>query len=188
VSTTQPRVVVLSLAYRPAERIVTYIQELLDAGVDVDLLVAESKSTADIDLDPRVRVRRVLDAEVDLPVRRIERKLVFVLPRRMVGLARRLAVRPAFRKADAVLDVVGRRQEWLSRGVHKRLFWPLFKTVRPWVLVRRGRGPAEEFDLAGADRIVAADTPSVPLGWRLARRYPQIRATTALDRKPYVAD
>jgi hypothetical protein len=187
--TTQPRVVVLSLAYRPAERVVKYIHDLIDAGVDVDLLVAERRSTADIDLDPRVRVRHVLDVEAELPVRRIERQLVFRLPRRIVGgVRRRAAERPAFRKADAVLERVERGQRSLSRGVHNRLFSPVFKVTRPWVLVRKGRRPAEAFDLAGADRIVAADTPSVPLGWRLARRYPQIRATTALDRKPYVTD
>jgi hypothetical protein len=87
---------------------------------------------------------------------------------------------------DAALDVAGRAQKRVSHGVHRKLFWPAFRAVRPWLLVRYGRDRVEALDLAGADRIVAADTPAVPLAWRLARRYPDVRATTALDRHPYV--
>jgi hypothetical protein len=74
----------------------------------------------------------------------------------------------------------------VSRGVHGKLFWPAFRLLRPWILVRRGRKPVEALDLASADRIVAADNPAIPLAWRLAKRYPDVRATTALDRKPYL--
>jgi hypothetical protein len=76
-------------------------------------------------------------------------------------------------------------QRRVSRGVHRKLFWPAFRAVRPWILVRYGRGRVTALDLADADRIVAADTPAIPLAWRLARRYPHVRATTALDRQPY---
>jgi hypothetical protein len=183
VSATQPRVVVLSLSYRTPQRIVTYIQDLLDVGVDVDLLVAERNSTADIEnLDPRIRVHRITDAVGALPVRRIERKLVFGLPGKMVGVTRKLSA------PSALVNALDRGQRSASQGVHEALFAPMFKVTRPWVLARKGRRAVEAFDLAGVDRIVAADTPSVPLGWRLARRYPQIRATTSLDRKPYLAD
>jgi hypothetical protein len=183
-----PRVVVLSLAYRPPERVVEYVRDLINVGVDVDLLVAERSSAEAIDVDPRVRVRRVLDAEADMPVLRAERALVFTLPGRVVGAARALTARPALRRADAAMAAVERGQQKLSRAVHHRLFWPAFKVARPWMLIRPSRAPVAAFDLAGADRIVAADSPSVPLGWRLARRYPGIRATTALDRKPYAGD
>jgi hypothetical protein len=184
VSAAQPRVVVLSLSYRMPQRIVTYIHDLLEAGVAVDLLIpARSSSLQAVEhLDPRVRVRQILNAEGDLLFRRIERKLVFGVPQRMVGAVRKLAP-PA-----PVLAVVERGQRGLSGRVHGTFFAPVFKVTRPWVLARKARRQLEAFDLAGADRIVAADTPSEPLGWRLARRYPQIRATTALDRKPYIAD
>jgi hypothetical protein len=188
VSGGTPRVVVLSLGERPGEPVVEYVRDLIDAGVDVDLLVAERSSTESIDLDPRVRVYRVLDVEADLPIRRIEQTLVFAVPERLVGAARKLTARPAFRKAGAVVDAVERGQGKLSRGFHHRLYWPAFKVVRPWVLVRKGRGQVAALDLAGADRIVAGDSPSIPLGWRLARRYPGVRATTSLDRKPYAGD
>ncbi|HEU4349813.1 MAG TPA: hypothetical protein VFR35_18700, partial [Actinoplanes sp.] len=64
---SRPRVVVLSLSYRPPKRVQNYVQDLIDAGVDVDLLLAEENSTADVEFDPRVNVRKVLAVEADLP-------------------------------------------------------------------------------------------------------------------------
>ncbi|OJF09468.1 hypothetical protein [Couchioplanes caeruleus] len=187
---TTPRVVVIALNYKLTTRVRSYVQDLADAGVDIDLLVAETGSTADADLDARVRVHRVLDVEVhDVLIRRIVRGVLFTFPTKAFGKARSMTVgRPALKKVDAGLALTRRTQSWVSRGIHKKLFWPTFRAVRPLILARRGRGPAMELDLAGADRIVAADQPAVPLAWRLARRYPGVRATTALDRKPYVGD
>lgn len=185
---TCPRVVVLALSYRPQVRVQNYVSDLAAAGVDVDLVLAETKSTEDIEVDPRVRISTVLSAETyDLRLRRYERALLFQLPAKVLGMAQSMtADRKILRPVDRTLAVVTRGQRWVSRGVHGRLFWPVFRQVRPWLLVRRGRGPVEALDLARADRIVAADTPAIPLAWRLARRYPQVRVTTALDRRPYL--
>lgn len=184
----KPRVVVLALSYKLTTRVRSYVQDLVDAGVDVDLLVTESASTEEADLDPRVRVHRVFNVEAaDVTIRRIERGVLFTLPAKAFGKARSLTVgRPALKKVDAGLALTRRAQSRVSKGFHRRVFWPAFRVVRPLILSRRGRGPAVELDLARADRIVAADAPAVPLAWRLARRYPGVRTTTALDRKPYV--
>ena len=65
---TRPRVVVLALSYRPQQRVQNYVSELVAAGVDVDLVLAEAKSTEDLELDPRVRISTVLNAELrDVP-------------------------------------------------------------------------------------------------------------------------
>ena len=182
------RVVVLALSYRPQKRVLHYVSELAAAGVDVDLVLAESKSTENLSLDPRVRVSTVFDAELrDVPLRRYERALVSRLPAKAIGKARSFTLnRGGPGAVHRSLEVAGRAQRRVSRTVHRKLFWPVFRAVRPWVLVRYGRGRVEALDLAGADRIVAADAPAVPLAWRLARQYPQLRATTALDRSPYV--
>jgi hypothetical protein len=178
-------VVVLALSYRPQKRVLHYVSDLAAAGVDVDLVLAEAKSTENVSLDPRVRVSTVFGAELrDVALRRYERALVLHLPAKVVGKARSMAAsRSAARRT---LDIAGRAQRRVSRAVHRKLFWPAFQSVRPWLLVRYGRERVEALDLAGADRIVAADTPAVPLAWRLARRYPNVRATTALDRQPYL--
>jgi hypothetical protein len=183
------RVVVLALSYRPQKRVLDYVSELAAAGVDVELVLAERKSTENLSLGPRVRVSTVFDAELrDLPLRRYERALVSQVPAKVIGKARSLASgRGGLRAVHRSLELAARAQRRVSRTVHRKLFWPGFRAVRPWILVRIGRGRVEALDLSGVDRIVAADTPAVPLAWRLARRYPQIRATTALDRSPYVS-
>ena len=177
--------VVLALSYRPQKRVLHYVSELAAAGVEVDLVLTESKSTEDVSLDSRVRVSTIFETELqDVALRRYERALVLELPAKVIGKARSMTA--GVNALDRALDLAGRAQRRVCRGVHRKLFWPTFRAVRPWVLVRYGRGHVEALDLAGADRIVAADTPAVPLAWRLARRYPEVRATTALDRHPYV--
>jgi hypothetical protein len=187
---TRPRVVVIALSYKPAWRVRSYVRDLAQAGVEVDLLVPESKSTQDVELDPRIRVHRVFDVEAsELPIRRIEHGLLFNVPAKAFGKARALTVgRPALKKVDAGLALTRRAQSRVSKGIHRKMFWPAFKAVRPLILSRRARGTAMELDLAGADRIVAADPAAMPLAWRLSRRYPGVRTTTALDRKPYVSE
>jgi hypothetical protein len=166
-------VVVLALGYRPQKRVLHYVSELAAAGVDVDLVLAETKSTENLSLDERVRVSTILDTELgDMALRRFERAVVSQFPAKVIGKAQSLTGGPLQR----TLASAGRYQRRVSRG------------VRPWLLVRYGRNRVEALDLAGADRIVAADTPAVPLAWRLARRYPDVRATTALDRTPYVTE
>jgi hypothetical protein len=177
------RVVVLALSYRPHKRVLDYVAELAAAGVDVDLVLAETNSTDNLSLDPRVRLSTIFRAELrDVALRRYEHALVLRLPAKVIGTARS---RTAGR-LRRTLESAGRYQRRVSRGVHRKLFWPAFRVVRPWILVRHGRARVEALDLAAADRIVAADTPAIPLAWRLARRYPNVHATTALDRQPYV--
>jgi len=184
---SRPRVVVLSLSYRPPKRVQNYVQDLVDAGVGVDLLLAEESSTEDVELDPRVNVRKVLGVEADLPVRRFEKIILYTIPGKLLGKARSLTTgRPLLRPLDLALGATRHGQRWVSRKIHRKLYWPVFKVMRPWIMARKGRRAVQAFDPAGADRIVAADAAAVPLGWRLARRYPGVRATTALDRKPYV--
>ena len=140
--------VVLSLAWYPADRVRSYVEDLVKAGVDVDLVVAEARSTQRVEIDPRVRVRNLVEAR--LPLRRVESILVYTLPGKIPG--------------------------------------KVYRLVRPLMLSRKAKAVLADLDLGSVDRIVAADKSAVPLGWRLARRYPNVRATTALDRKPYVGN
>jgi len=115
--------------------------------------------------------------------------VLFTVPGKVLGKARSMtADRPALKAVDAGLSLTQRAQSWVSRGIHRKLFWPAFKAMRPVMLSRKARRPAMKLDLAHADRIVAADHAAVPLAWRLSRRYPGVRTTTSLDRKPYVGE
>jgi hypothetical protein len=186
--TAAPRVVVLSFSYHPPRAVRSYVDSLVGGGVEVDLLLAEVRSTAELDIDPRVRVHTVLDvAETRLPVRRMERVLVFGVWEKVLGKARTYTIdRKVLRPVDVLLDVAKRGHGYASRAFHHRLFFPAFKVVRPWILTRRSHQLVQSLDLANVDRIVAGDSAAMPLAWRLARRYPTIRVTTALDRKPYL--
>lgn len=139
----RPRVVVLSFDHRPPQEVRSYVDDLVGVGVQVDLLLAETRGTEGLDVDPRVTVR-------------------------------------------TVLDVAERGRGFVSRVFLDRPSRPAFRVARPWFLTWRARGMVAALDLAGADRIVAGDTSAVPMAWRLARRYPTVRVTTALDRKPYL--
>jgi hypothetical protein len=194
VSTAAPtaakRVVLLSLNYVPARRAVRYANALVAAGVDVDLVVTQEKSASEsqIELDPRVRIHPVVVEEAKHPIRRAERLLVFRLPGGALAKARVVTSRSKVtRPVDVALDAAQRGHERVAGGIHHRLFWPAFKVVRPMILARKARKKLQALDIGTADRIVACDVAAVPLGWRLARRYPKVIATTALDLKPYMS-
>lgn len=186
---TKPRVLVISLNYHPPKRVQNYVQDLINAGVEVDLLLAEKSSVEDTEIDPRVNLRTVLDVEADLLLRKTEKMIVYVIPGKVLGRIQSLfSDRPLLRPLDKGFGYIRYGQRLVSRAFHHRLFWPAFKMFRPWMMAHKARVVLREIDVAGVDRIVAADTHGMALGWRLAKRYPDIRATTALERKPYIGE
>jgi hypothetical protein len=62
---------------------------------------------------------------------------------------------------------------WLRRAI--------LAVLRPWHLARHWRALAERVDVASAGRFVAADVTATTLVRRLARRYPHVVATAALE-------
>lgn len=187
-STAAPRVVVIALSYKLSGRVRSYIEDLIGAGVRVDLLVLENKTLEDTEFGPLVNARPVFDREMyGLPLRWVERKLVFDVPSQLFGKARSLTRKG---KRLALLDrtalAVRRRQTKVSKKFHEKLFWPMFKQARPLLLISASRKQALTFDIGNADRIVAADPAALPLAWRIAKRYPHVYATKALDRKPWI--
>lgn len=185
----RPRVVVLTLTYKLGHRVQSYIEDLAAAGVQVDLLVTERRTVEDLDLDELVNVHHVYDSEMyGHPLRWAERRLLFDAPTK-VFTKTRAVTRNGERLAllDRTALKVRRGQAAVSRGIHHKLFWPVFKRARPLLLISKAKKTAlRSIDIAGADRLVAADPAVVPLAWRIAKRYPNVQATTQLDRKPWV--
>ncbi|MEU5157031.1 hypothetical protein [Glycomyces sp. NPDC021274] len=69
----------------------------------------------------------------------------------------------------------------VAKVIRRRVFWPVYRLVRPQALraiARRRTGP---LDLDGADRVVIVDNAAVPFGWGLTRRRPGLRVTRRLD-------
>jgi hypothetical protein len=179
--TAVPQVIVLAFNHRPADRVIAYLDALLGAGVGVDLVVPEERSLAHLTLDPRVRVHTVIAREADLPVRRAERALLYRLPGGVLSMAGKLSGRPPGR----VIGKLQRGHKRVAGAVHERVFMPFYRSTRAYLLARRASRTLRELDVAGADRIVAADIHAVALGWRLARQHPHIPATTSLDAAIY---
>lgn len=164
---------------------------VLDHGGQASLLTLTADAWARIDepLDPRLAVLELAAAEARHPIRRIERLLVFRLPRLafrvLRGGLRRAGRLPAVggpaRGAGIAAGRAERRYERLAGRFHGRVFTRL---VRPLILFRVVRRYAlAGLDMAGLDAVVVADAASIPIGWQLARRYPELHVTFALDRE-----
>jgi hypothetical protein len=164
--------------------VVGYVHHLVGTGVQVDLIVPAAESTRRAPLDRSVRVHPLMTSEARHPVFRLEQLLVFRVPGAILVRARSLARRCGLGPADRLLTGLTRGHRRTARMVHRRMFMPFYRHLRPWLLALRARRALRDVDLTAVDRIVAADVHAVALGWRLARRHPEIPATTALDRKP----
>lgn len=143
-----------------------------EEGAEVDLVTAEADGWQS--LDERVRLHRLDKAEARHPLPWLEHTLVVRGPR--------LALRPVTRlgRPGAVLSRVRNRA---SRGVHRRLFVPFYRHVRPHLLARIAqRRLLRDIDTARLARVIVMDRTSVPLGRRLARLHPDLIVTTRQDR------
>ncbi|WP_433476238.1 hypothetical protein ACQPZP_03825 [Spirillospora sp. CA-142024] len=149
-----------------------------EEGAEVDLVTAEPGGWQK--LDERVRLHRLDRAEARHPLPWLEHTLVIRVPR--------LVVRPVARlgRPGALLERVRTRA---SRAVHRRLFVPFYRHVRPHLLARIARRRVlRDIDTGRLVRVIVMDRTSVPLGRRLARLHPDLVVTTrqvrSLDAKP----
>lgn len=143
-----------------------------EEGARVDLVTAEPGEWAE--LDERVRLHRLDKSEARHPLPWLERTLVVRVPRLLVWPVARLG------RPGALVESVRNRG---SRFVHRRLFVPFYRHVRPHLLARIARRRVlREIEMAEVVRIIVMDRTSVPLARRLARRHPELVVTTRQDR------
>jgi hypothetical protein len=162
-----PRVLILVMDPGSHERCYPRVSGLAshfldEEGARVDVLTAEPRGWGK--LDERARLHRLDEAEAGHPLRRLEHVLVNRMPRRAVRPLRRLGSPGA-----SICRLQGR----VSGAVHRRLFLPFYRHVRPLLLARIARRRVlHGIDMAEISRVVVMDDASVPLAWRLARRHP----------------
>ncbi|NDU71891.1 hypothetical protein GWI34_04515 [Actinomadura sp. DSM 109109] len=157
---------------RQHRRVIGLAGYFAEEGARVDVVTAEPDGWAD--LDGRVRLHRLDRAEARHPLPWLEHTAVIRVPR--------IAVRPVARagRAGARLE---RARTRLSLGVHRRLFVPFYRHVRPLLLARVARRHVlREIDTGGLVRVIVMDRTSVPLGRRLARLHPGLVVTTRQER------
>ncbi|MEV3922711.1 hypothetical protein [Actinomadura coerulea] len=168
-----PRVLILAMDPRSHRRghrrAMGLAASFLDEqGARVDVVTAEPRGWEG--LDERVRLHRLDGSEAGHPLLRLEHALVRRAPRRIVRPLKRLG-RPG--------AVAERVQSRVSSAVHRRLFLPFYRQVRPLLLARLARrGALRAVDMAEVGRVIVMDDVSVPCAWRLARRHPELTVTT----------
>ncbi|MFI5834044.1 hypothetical protein ACIA5A_10250 [Micromonospora sp. NPDC051300] len=174
----QHRALLLAFNHKPHDRVVALAERLLDEGARLDVVVLSDTNWAELAERPGVRLFTLGAAEKRHPLLRAERLVVTSGPRKVAGGIGRIA--------GGAANGLRRRQERLSRAFHKRVFMKAYANVRPMVLSKLATKRLSELDLDRdpVDLIVASDALSITLGWRLARRYPQVVATTSLDPPP----
>jgi hypothetical protein len=178
----RPRVLILAFGAHVSDRVVAYAHRLLEQGSDVELVVIDERRRGEVHIDPRVPVHRVMTAEEQRPVRRLERLFVYRLPGGVLARAERLLARSRLtRPMSKVVRVLVRLHRRIAGGVHRRLFTPVYRHFKGWTVARIARRRLSRVFSPGFDAIVAADLDSIPLGCRLARRYPRAVARASLD-------
>ncbi|MEU9506128.1 hypothetical protein AB0D32_07585 [Micromonospora sp. NPDC048170] len=179
---TPKHVVVLSLIHRPSPRLISYVQSLAGRGDEVELFTTRLDHWHEVeDLDPRIRLYALDRPEEQLFVRRVERALVFRGPKAVATAVKRAADQPWGGPLRRPADVVSRAQAKVSGAVHKRIFMPPYRAFRPRLLARRFDQGLRNIDFSGVDLVVATDVFTVTAAARLARRYPGVRVTTAME-------
>ncbi|WP_051940353.1 glycosyltransferase [Phaeacidiphilus oryzae] len=179
-------VLLLALNHPAPRRVIAYAHWLIARGVRVTLVSVQGAHWRGLGLDPRVEIRTLRDAEGRHPLPRGERVIVNRAPRAVIRRARaKVEGRPETRPLELAVGVVERAHLRAGDVFHRKVFLRGYRVLRPYLLAQVSDQALNGLDVAGQDLIVAADSNAITLGWRLARRYPDVPATTAMDREPF---
>ncbi|MEH1124961.1 glycosyltransferase family 4 protein [Micromonospora sp. CPCC 206061] len=179
---TAGRLVLIAMNPSSPGAIRDFTRAVTGRGYAVDVLTADGALESRVAGGERVRVFSVEAAERRLLVLRAERFLVYKAPGKLLATAAALARRqPAIGPELAVLRL--RRGYRRAAGYfHARVFRRGYNVVRPFILWRIARREVlPQLELAGASRVVISGASGVAIGWRLARRHPDLTVTTSMS-------
>lgn len=183
------KALVLSLSTAREAQMRADIDELLEAGHSVELVVTKGQRWED--LPTAVRMHSLATVEYRHPVLRAERFVVLTLPRyiykvvaRILQLAARLLPGRVGRKFEILSGQA--KKVWVatregSKRFHKEKWARWYGFVRPWFLWRATRRHIVPQLDGPWDVIIVGDALSTPIGWKLARRLPQASVGFSLD-------
>ncbi|SDL02539.1 hypothetical protein SAMN05216298_2333 [Glycomyces sambucus] len=168
-----PRVVLLLFGNGAVKRANRYAAYACERGVRVEAVVADGQRwRRALEIHPMVAVHSLAAPENRLPGVWLYETLLERVPG---GVLRRLDGRVPGGNAAARLH--RRATTWLRRNVFWRVYGPVrHHALRPLAVRRLAR-----LDLASADRVVCLEEATVPLGWSIAKRYPHLAVTRAVD-------
>lgn len=184
-ATTSPgRVALLSFTKVPNDRVKEYAAFLLSRGVPVTLVCLSARNWREFREVGHLEVVPLRRAERQHPVNILESLIVYDVIGAAIHRAWRLARRRRALRPPVI--ALHRTHRKVARAFHRKVYNRFYAVARAQILASLGRRELEKKGpIAPLDRIVAADTNAIPLGWQLARRFPNAVATTALERQPY---
>ncbi|WP_067070081.1 hypothetical protein [Carbonactinospora thermoautotrophica] len=183
------KIVFLAFTTTRSEGVCNDLAWVADQGDEAVLVTVRFQSWPEV--DPRARVIDLADGEARHPIPRIERLILFRIPRLgfrfLAAVLRRIGRIPVLgrpaRSAGGKVPAMLQRYERFGITVHRRAYLPVYRHLRPYVLWRVARKAAlRQLGLDSADLVVVADTAALPLGWHIARRYPDLPVKFTLDR------
>ncbi|MCY1651513.1 glycosyltransferase [[Kitasatospora] papulosa] len=181
------RAVLLALAPPKPRRIADFANHLLERGVHVTVVTANSSAWQRTGLDPRVAMVSIEQGEKRLLIPRGERFVVYKAPRALLGRARRTArKRRTAITSELAVAATQRMHSRAANAFHKNVFNRGYREVRPQLLARIARRKAlPELRLDLTDHVFVCDINSTVTGWKWAKSYPNLTVTTNLDRTIY---
>ena len=169
-------------------RIVEFANFLVEVGVEVTLVAGRADNFWQrAQLDARVPVISIEDAEKKLRIPRGERFLVYRAPRAVLRKARKMAARNrASIGPELAVASVQRAHTKAANAFHKKIFNRGYKEIRPQLLSRMAKRVAlPELRLDLADHVFVSDINSTVTGWKWAKAHPHLTVTMHLDREIY---
>lgn len=182
------KVVVIALNHRRHRAISAEAAWALDHGVEFHLVTVSEEGWPF--LDPRVQVHELRRGEGAHPVPRVERLIVFRVPRALfsraealLGKLTRTPAAPVARPALTAERGVNAGYEKMANAFHRKVFVRFYRLLRPYILWRIADTQVlPDVGIETADQVVVQDAAAITLGWHLARRYPDLDVAFTLDR------
>ncbi len=174
------RVVLVAMGPANPYAIKDFIHAMTGRGFAVDLVTADAATGSRVAGDGRVRVYSVEAAESRNVLLRTEQLLVYKVPGKILAVALALSRRRRALGSELAVRRLQRGYRRVAGFVHKKVFKRCYDIVRPlilWRIVRREVLP--RLDLPKTGRVVISGASGVAVGWRLARRHPDLTVTTS---------
>ncbi|MEU6858677.1 hypothetical protein AB0B28_07380 [Glycomyces sp. NPDC046736] len=173
----QERVVLLLFRNSGVKRANTYTAYVTERGVQVDILVADGQGWRNaLKLHPGARVYSIGRAENRLPLIWL---YTTIIERGPAAVLRRLDGRvPGAHFAR-------RAHRKIAGKLRKHVFWRIYRPLRHQAVRPLAVRRLDRLDLDGVSRVICVDESTIPLGWSIVKRYPDLEVTRKVDRHRY---
>lgn len=179
------RITVVAINPPASGRTRRYINTVRERGYGVDLIALDPAKWAEHRFDDGVRIHGIGATEERRLTRRLERAVTVSLPRWALGFARARVSRLPAPLPEALAITAQRGHRRVADKFNRKVYDRWYNTVRPRILWRIARREVlPKLDGTRTRQVVVHGTPGVTIGWRLAKRWPDVPVSTSLTPPP----